>query len=122
MLLYPVRRYTRFIGNVLDVALINLVDLLEFNLDPIGDFSIKRSRFELTSSISMVAITTRIWPNMISLACSRMACMLRPSKRSCRIFHDPGLREIPTVKVEGVFTRMFCLEGLRSGICQWEWE
>ena len=64
----------------------------------------------LTSSMSIVAMTTRIWPKMMSLACSLIICMFRPSKRSAAFSITPCSVDMPTVKVEGVLTRMFCLE------------
>jgi hypothetical protein len=77
-------------------------------------FAISLSRSELISSISIVAMTTRIWPKMISFASSLICGIVRPRRRSAAFSITPGSVEIPTVKVEGVFTRMFCFESAPS--------
>ena len=60
--------------------------------------------------MDMVAITTRIWPKMMSFASSARSGICSPSRRSAAFSITPGSVAMPTVKVEGVLTRMFCFE------------
>ena len=66
------------------------------------------SRSALISSMGMVAITTRIWPKMMSRARFSISARLSPSIRSAAFCITPGSVETPTVNVAGVLTRMFC--------------
>ena len=68
------------------------------------------SRSWLISSMLSVAITSRIWPRMMSFACSRICDVVQPEEALGRVVHDLGLVEMPTVNVLGTFTRMFCFE------------
>ena len=79
-------------------------------------FSISLSRSALISSIGMVAMTTRIWPKMMSRASSATWVMSMCSSRSAAFSITPGSVEMPTVKVEGVLTRMFCSDSAPSSL------
>ena len=72
------------------------------------------SRSLLISSIESVAITRRSWPRIISCACSWTFCSLRRSSLSAARFMSTGSVEIPTVKVEGTFTRMLLSDNAPS--------
>ena len=68
------------------------------------------SRSVFISSMSMVAITSRSWPKIMSLASSCISFSLRPSRRSAAFCITPSSTEMPTVKREGTSMRMFCRE------------
>jgi len=53
---------------------------------------------------------------MMSFASSVMCCRVRPRRRSAAFSITPGSVEMPTVKVEGVLTRMFCFESAPSSL------
>ena len=55
----------------------------------------------------MEAITTRIWPMMISAARLRISSRVRPSRRAAAFCMISGRVEMPTMKEEGTSTRMF---------------
>ena len=65
------------------------------------------SRSALISSMSMVAITRRSWPKMMSFASSWICPSLRPSSRSAAFCMTPFSVLMPTVKVLGTLMRMF---------------
>ena len=72
------------------------------------------SRSVLISSMSMVAMTRRSWPKMMSLASSWISCRRRPSRRSAAFCMTPGSVEMPTVKRLGTLMRMFWRESAFS--------
>ncbi len=83
---------------------------------PLVMLSMSCSRSALMSSMDMVAMTTRIWPKMMSRARSWTFCMDWPSRRSAAFCITPGSVETPTVNVDGVLTRMFCRESALSSL------
>ena len=65
------------------------------------------SRSVLISSMSMVAMTRRSWPKMMSLASSWISWSFRPSRRSAAFCITPGSVDTPTVNRLGTLMRMF---------------
>jgi hypothetical protein len=75
------------------------------------------SRSWLICSMVSDATVRRSWPKMISRAMLSTSSSLRLSRRSAALFMIVSSVLMPTVKVLGTFTRMFCSDSaLVSGI------
>ncbi len=77
---------------------------------PFMMFSTNLSRLAMISSMDIVAMTTRVWPKMMSSVIFFTSWVGMPRRRSAAFSMIPGWVEMPTVKVEGTLMRMFCWE------------